>query len=740
MSALLSIVFLGIVVGSLYALAAFGLVLTFRTSGVFNFAQGALGMFGAYLFFQLTQGGKLDFVVTTYRQTWRMPRLPALVLVVCVVAPAFGWLIELVLFRQLRKASGVVQIVATIGLLIAVQGLVAAIWGGATTLTPRSIFPTRRFVAGGLNITIDNIATVVLAFALAAGLVAFLRFSAVGVRMRAVVDRDDLSEIMGVNTHRVSAVAWAVATAFAALSGILIAPNFGSLDPITLSLFVIIVATASAVVGRLESLPITLASAVGIGITQFLIQRYVHNQALARGLRPSIPFLVLFAVLFLPGRWHAAAGGERFQPSPPRAARGRGGIVATAVGAGVLLLFPLAGSSWQPKLLGGAWPNYLAAVPPLAIVFLSLVVLAGYAGQISLCQAALAGFGAFVAAHLVADRHVPFLLAAVLAALLTVPLGAVLASQASRLSALFLGFATLAFGAVMDEVAFTSRSFAGGLQGIAFTRTGFLQGPRAYYFFGLAVFGLLALLATNLRRGRTGLALAAMRDSQTGTASVGADVARLKLVIFCVSAFVAGLGGALLAGAQQSAEPTSFLRFYSLLFLALAVIGGIGSWAGALTGAAMFQLSAVVMQQPFIRDNFVIHSVFHGHLDRLLPVFFGLGAIGLAQNPDGLVAQVRDGAGQLWQFAVGTPDAPAPAEAVAGAGPPAGPEAETAAAGPLAFPHARHYHVAGCVFTTGKAGRPLAARRASSLVPCPVCAPEPPAPRPVRPRRRTATA
>src|SRR5207247_1066406 len=199
MDALISTLFLGAVFGCIYALLAYGLVLTFRTSGVFNFAQGALGMFFAYVYFQLQQGGSMNLVVGVYDMRWHLPVGIALPLVLLVLAPLFGALLEAALFRKLRDAGAVVQIVATIRLLV---------------------------------------------------------------------------------------------SSFAALAGILIVPFFGSLDTTTLT-FLVVAATAGAVLGKLESLPLTLAGAVGVGIAQLLAQKYIHGE-LGRELRPSIPFLVLF--------------------------------------------------------------------------------------------------------------------------------------------------------------------------------------------------------------------------------------------------------------------------------------------------------------------------------------------------------------------------------------------------------------------------------------------------------------
>jgi branched-chain amino acid transport system permease protein len=368
----------------------------------------------------------------------------------------------------------------------------------------------------------------------------------------------------------------------------------------------------------------------------------------------------------------------------------------------------------------------------MALIFLSLVILTGYTGQISLGQAALAGFGAFVAAHLIADHNVPFLLAGALAALATVPLGALLALPAARLPPLFLGFATLAFAAVMDKVAFTSTKFSGGLTGLFFTRSSFLGSQRAYFIFGLLLFGLLALLAENLRRGRTGLALAAMRDSPVAVASVGTSVARLKFVSFCLSAFIAGLGGVVIAGADRLATPYTWNNLASLLFVALAVIGGIRTWPGALVGATLFELSAPILHQPFIQGNFVGKHILHGQLESLLPVFFGLGAIGLASNPNGIVEQTREGLAEFREKIAArrdgtTSDASQLRKvnpATAGAG-----SKERDAGAPdavaVTFTKARYYHRSSCTLTTGKEPRKVTTAGLRRLAACPVCDPEP---------------
>ena len=698
MSAFLTTLFLGTVVGSIYSLSASGLVLTYRASGIFNFAHGAIGMFGAFVFFQLVQGGPVGLIAFTYDQTWQLSTGVALVLVVGVLAPVLGWTFDVLLFRRLRDAGEVVKIVATIGLLVALQGLAGAMWGAATTLTPASIFSPHVFAAGGFRAGVEQIATIALAVALAGGLMVFIRRSTLGIRMRAVVDRADVAELSGVDSRRISALSWSIGTSFAVLSGILLAPYFGSLDPITLTFF-IVAATAAAVAGRLESFPLTFAGGLGIGIAQLFVQRYAGGD-IARQLRPAIPFIALFGLLFLPQWRRRPTDRWTVPPLPPVLRRLSPRDLAFRIGV------TAAAAVVAPFLVGDLWHYHLALVPPMAVIFLSLVVVCGFGGQVSLCQAALAGIGAFVAARLVADLNVPFLGAVVIAGLAVVPIGIFLALRAANLSPLFLGFATLAFGAVVDEVAFTSGWFSGGLGGVTFQRPGFLQSPRAYYLAGLLIFGVLALGVQNLRRSKTGLALGAMRDSEVGLGALGVDVARLKLTAFSISAALAGIGGALLSGAEQRATPFTYFKFQSLLFLTLAVIGGIGNWIGALAGAVIFQLIPPFVHEPFVRDNAVTRLLFRDQLEALLPVFFGLGAIGLARNPHGFAEQIR----VLLTPRAKTAAAPPPIEA---------PERAVVEGALVSLPDGTFVHRADCMLVEGKQHAPPR----DGLTPCPVCEP-----------------
>ncbi|MBW3662494.1 MAG: Rho termination factor N-terminal domain-containing protein [Actinobacteria bacterium] len=756
----------GGVLGSLLALLAFGIVLTYRTTGIFNFAQGAIGMVFAFLYFQLVQGGRVFFVAGVWDQTATIPGWIALPLIVLVLAPAFGWFLHRILFRHLTQAETHVQIVSTIGLLIALQGFTGMLWSGNPSIAPDEVFSTTPVTIGTFTTPVSSFWTIAIAVALAAGLVAFMRFSSMGVRMRGVVDRADLAELVGVNSYRVSALSWGLSTSFAALAGILVAPVISaSFDLLTLPLLVV-PATAAAVIGRIRSLPWTLLGGLLIGIGQTTSQIYTGD-TLAPILASSIPFLVLFGALLLPIDWHEVRAEVAERPTvAQREGVSRRWIRGAIIGLAVILVLP---SGWQlgrPAVLD--WPplswvitivngplgyfgelqNQFTRVPGIAVVFLGLVLLVGFAGQISLAHASLAAIGAIIVGHFVADFGLPFGVSLVIAGLVTVVPGVILAWRAVRLSPLFLGLATLAFAALMTQLMFNVPAITNGTSGVPFERSAVLADPYHYYLFGIGIFLLAAALVRNLRRGSIGLALRAMRDSETAIRGLGSSLGRLKLAVFSLSAFLAGVGGAMFAGAGQVAEPTQFVELFSLLFLALAVVGGIRYIRGALIGAGLFVMARPLLTSltDWISGEFT--GIAFWNIDQLPNLFFGAAAIVLATNPGGIVEQSRDG----WlEFVAKREDKRARRRGdldiladVSGTGVVPAWEAPTdeAASGfpdiyeptqeitlnghPVTFPAAALYHRPSCLLARGKTPEPIGPKRARKLSPCPVCAPDPP--------------
>src|SRR3954469_12413791 len=305
MTRLLQIAVAAVPVGGVYALAASGLVLTYRTSRVFNFAHGAVGMFCAFLFYQ-------SWVA------WGLPVGAAFVLVVAVFAPAMALVLERVVFRRLRDAATSVKVVVTVGLLIALQGGASAIWGGQGSLYLPQFLPQGSVrVVAGVRLGFDQLTILAISLATMAGLWAVIRFTSFGLRVRAGVDRPDLAELSGIDTARVSAVSWAIGFATAAISGILLSPTLG-LDSYTLTLFVI-QAFAAALIGRLESFPLAFAGAMLVSLLEQLATAYLPSTCSAcLAVRPAIPFALIFGLLafaaMVPGsrlgRWVRTGTGE----------------------------------------------------------------------------------------------------------------------------------------------------------------------------------------------------------------------------------------------------------------------------------------------------------------------------------------------------------------------------------------------------------------------------------------------
>ncbi|MCU1483582.1 MAG: ABC-type transporter, integral rane subunit [Actinomycetia bacterium] len=615
MTTTVSYVLVGIAVGSVYATAALGLVLTYKATGIFNFGHGPVAILVAYVFWQT-------------RADWGWPLVPAAFVSIFVVGPAIGLLLERLVFRPLERngASTATKLAATMGVFVFVLGAVIALWGGTSKPAP-SLFPlTPVHVTDQLVLGLDQLAVLGVGAVLSLALLVFLRFTRHGVATRAVVDRRELAELMAIDANRVSAQSWALGTFLAGLAGVLLAPRL-LLDPSTL-LLVVLGSYACAVGGRLSSLPLTYATAVGLSVLDSLTTRFFPDSGFFSTARPQyffIAFLVL-AVVLLKDIDETGGGivkrGRRAVTRPPRVLVRRGAVV----GAALVVL---------PFLLDGRQIGYAQRAVFFSAIFLSLVVLTGFSGQLNLGVAGFAGMGAFGAARLANDLHVPELLAIPLAALLfAVPVGVLLGFFAVRRRGLVLGLVTLAAGVLLFSYAFQNLALTGGVDGSRLARPAGFGGDRAYYLFELAVLGLLLLFARNLRSGRLGRVLTAMRDSEEGASSVGLSLARYKLLIFACSAAIAGVGGGLLGAQAGTFSFANFTPFDSLLWFTVVAVAGFGYVLAGPLGGFLFALA----------------PVFLGDLTTLL---IGLGALTLGRSGDGILGLLE---GRAWAAPRRAPD------------------------------------------------------------------------------------
>lgn len=608
----------GIAQGAILSLAAMGLVLTYRSTGIFNFAHGAIGVLVAYVFFQLNT-------------EWGVPVVLAGALAVLAFAPAVGLALERVVFRPLQRAGATTteKLVATLGVFVLLVGVVVYVWTRSTRVGPELIAASGFDLPGDLRLGWDQLGIVLVVVTVSAALWLLFRRTHLGTEIRAVVDRPELAELSSVNANRVAGIAWGMGAAMAGLAGVFLAS--GSLNPFQLNL-VLIEIFSLAVVGRLTSLPITVAAGIlvlGVGAALLDTVHIFGGEGFLgvafEQLKPNLSVILLFTALLVYKRLDVVGeASERVQrlatgvrhSSPARSA---GTVVA--VGLALLVL---------PAFLDPSGLDRAHQFVAFAVIFASIVAVTGFSGQITLGQAGFAGLGAWVAARVANAADLPVILATVIGGLVALVAGLVAGWPALRRRGLFLALTTLALGLLIYQVVLQNARLAGGLSGLQVVRPSVLgwslDGPVAFYYYELAWLGLLLLLARNLRSGRLGRALGAMRDSEHGARAVGLDLRAYKLFIFGASAFMAGIGGALLT--QQAEVFTAQGQFFplnSLFWFAVVVVAGVTSLVGAVLGAFLW-----VMLDVFLGTNGVSQ------------LLIGLGALLLGRLPGGnLMGMIR---------------------------------------------------------------------------------------------------
>jgi len=546
-----------------YAALGLGLVLVHRASGVVNFAHGAMAMLVTYVFVELRPGLGL----------W-----PALAVSV-VAAAALGLAVEALVFRPLRQAPALARVVASVGLLATLQAL-AVLWFGADSRPVPSLLPNRPFGLFGVEVPRDRLLLAVLVVVAATGLWALYRFTRFGLASRATAEDQTSLAMLGWSPDRVSAVNWMLASVLAGLGGILVGP-LTALDPATTTLLVV-PALAAALAGRLSSFGATVAAALALGMAQSAMLKLQDDFSWIprAGVREALPLVVILVALAFGAGRTLGRGAPVERPLPLATRAPRPGLWAAvglvAGGAAVLLLAGQYRLGLVNSLIG-------------AVICLSLVVLTGYVGQISLAQMAFAGVAGFSLAKLATAWDVPFPVAPLLAAGLAAVVGVLVALPALRLRGLSLAVVTLAAAVAVEETVFKSPVLTGGFEG---TRVPELPGvgragSRGFGLVALAVLAVVALAVVALRRGRLGRRFLAVRANERAAAACGVGLTSTKLIAFALSAFVAGLGGALLGYGQGRLSFGSFGVFVSLSYLAAAYLGGIAGVSGALVGGLL---------------------------------------------------------------------------------------------------------------------------------------------------------
>ena len=601
----LSLTIVGLATGCIYALTASGLVVTYTTSGVFNFAHGAIGMVMAFAYWELT-----------VQDHW--PQWLALIVVLGVFAPLLGIFIERVLIRSLHGATVSTTLVVTLGLLLALLGLAQTRWDNKTARILPQFFAGHQvnlFGKNGVNVTYHQLTMILVAVLVAGFLRLFLYRTRIGTAMRGVVDDPELAALNGADPGLVSATSWALGSMLAGVAGILLAPLV-SLDAILLTLLVIN-GYAAAMVGRLKSLPLTFAGGIALGLAEtFAIGKLPSK--IATPVRPVLPIIFLFVVLLVLPQARLKVGRLAALRKAPRVAS-----LNESLGGGALLIV---GGGLISLLLSDADLALASKGVTYGMIMLSLVLLTGYAGQTSLCQLTFVGIGSYCMGTFFGGHS---FLGIILAALAAGLVGALVALPALRLQGLYLALATLAFAQAASQLFFKEQLGDGGqllvgrprLPGVSF------DGERAYFLLLLVTFAFAGIGVLALRRGRFGRMLVAMKDSPAACATLGINLSIAKLAVFAISSAIAGVAGVFYGGVKGSVGPDDFQMLNSLVLLLLVSVSGINTVTGALMGGLTFG---------FLPPK--LTKLFPG-LGNIAFLGTGFGALALGRNPYGWTSE-----------------------------------------------------------------------------------------------------
>lgn len=609
----------GMAPGALLALLALGLQIEFRSSGVLNFAHGAVATLAAYccLYFF----NHLD-----------MPIGLAAVVSVLVAIGVTG-LFQLRIIARMPTAPILAKIVATLGLMLLITSAIPLLFGsGQPPLIPlfgngfyRLPFGNPNFVIGASRawfIIVTVVLTVVLW--------AVYRFTTFGRATRAIADNERAAEILGYRPDQIALVNWLLGGLLAGVAGVLL----GTLTPPTATGYtlVLIAAIAIALVAKFQSFTVMLVAGLLVGIGQAILLRYDQNLERVTklsGWGDALPLLIILAIVLFGGQSIAAKGNRLERPLPDVP------VAKSPVTAAVVAL-----------VLGVLWyvfaPLYLidysTSSIDMGIVALSLVVVVGYTGQISLMQMTVAGFGAWAAAKTAAELSVPFPLTIVIAAIGGAVLAFVVGAPAVRVRGINLAVVTLAVAIVMDDMFFSDPGLAGADAGLPMPSASIfgiqlngLLNPRNLGIVALVVFVLVGLGVYALRRSALGHRMVAVRANERGAAATGINVFRTKLMAFAIAGAIAGTAGSLEAYRTVQTNWDSFAFFTSITILAFAYLGGVTYIAGGVVAG-------------IVAPGGVLAGILHfqGRTEEILAVLGGLGVMSIViVHPAGLAPDLQ---------------------------------------------------------------------------------------------------
>ncbi|MEV6927351.1 branched-chain amino acid ABC transporter permease/ATP-binding protein [Dactylosporangium sp. NPDC051485] len=603
---------LGLGAGAAYALVAQGMILVYRATGVVNFAQGAIALTGASTYTWLTNHVELAPVWAT------AITLPA--------TGALGWLVQRLVMRPLGRAPMLAKLASVLGLIVLLQGLVLFAFGSdAQSVTP--LLPTDSIEVLGLTFGRDRAYLLALGLLLAAAVSWFSRRTTQGALFRAAADSEQGVSILGYSLNGIATSAWVMGSMLAGFAGIVVAPITGLVS--TTIVLLVIPAVAVALLSGFESIWIATGAALLLGVVQSEIARFwTVSSPNIQGMQQALPFLVIIFVMVLRGRALPGRGAITLG-RPPLAPQVKvNPVVITTVIVAVVAVTYAMSRSYQFAMATG----FISA-----IVALSLVVLTGYVGQISLAQMSFAGLGAWLTSWFANSLGLPFPLPIIAAGLAVVPFGILLGIPALRVRGVSLAVVTLGAAVSIDALVFSDVQLTGGTDGISLPSPSLfglsidsVNHPFRYAMFVLFVLALCLVGVGWLRRSRLGLKMLATRDNERAAAAEGVSTMQTKLIAFGIASFLAGVAGSLFGYLYGHLAFESFGPMASIVFVTTAYIGGIASIWGAViagfisAGGPLFQLLSSS------------HAV-----DKFQLVIAGLGVILTAiLNPDGIAPKM----------------------------------------------------------------------------------------------------
>lgn len=670
MSDIIFYTLVGLGLGSLYAMLGSGIVIVFRGSGVINFAYGAMAMYGVFTFDEARRYGQIQLPWVDILPTHTLnlpveitvagddgaPILWALLLALAM-AVVIGLLTHFLVFKPLRNAAPLGKVVGSVGLMLYLQGVAQLHFGGSGR-QPESVTPdgiVKNFLGLGKAYPVGALWAIGISILLGVGLWAFFQFTRFGLATRAAAGNEKGAVLLGYSPQRLALLNWVIASVLATVAAISVGPIQGSLTPIGLSALVV-VALGAALIGGLKSILAATWGGLLIGAIQSLLGFWSSKDwfptFLRSGVREVVPLVVIALVLYLRGRGLPIRGTveERRLPLAPYPVRIKQHLAVWGV---IVLLAAFLFEDAGPRTI---FAFALTTSMIASTIMLSMVVLTGYVGQISLAQMSLAGVSAFIMSRMMSDGSttisnpfpvsgpgLPWYISAVIGVIVAIVVGVLLGLPAVRIRGVQLAVVTIAAAISLLTLYFENSSLTdltagapanvkpASFFGINLASLGDkgLNDRPSFTIFVFIVLALVAMAVANLRRNNTGRRFLAVRANERAAASAGINVARTKLLAFGISAGIAGIGGVMLGFKQVDVSSANFVYQASLVFLAFAYLGGITSINGAIVGGLLAPAGFIV-----VFSNYFMHGL---SIDRYVTVVGGASLVFTAAiHPEGI--------------------------------------------------------------------------------------------------------